>query len=526
MIPDIEQEILRTKVGPQWSRIGIRHHHGIDLPLSALHSQQSCGIGEFYDLIPLIDWCQQVGMDVIQLLPLNDSGDDPSPFFALSSLALNPLFISLHKLEGADPKKLKELRHFNLLPRISYHEVQSHKFLFLSLYFEQMGSTTIKSSSFESYVKENDWVETYALFKVLKDVMSKNHWQTWPHDLQLQYLKKEALDRLIQKYWKETRFYIFLQFLCYQQLTKVKTYAHSKGVLLKGDIPILVSPDSADVWEYTDEFDLTLLAGHPPDPFNTEGQAWGLPIFKWDVMKERHFDWWKKRLGLASHFYDLYRIDHVLGFFRIWAIPAGQPGKNGRWIPEHEARWLTQGKEILSILVDESPMLPIAEDLGLVPDSVKIALTELGICGTKVMRWEKRKENGEQFINPLHYNPISMTTVSTHDSETLAIWWNKHPSEAKVYAQYKGWDYTTHLTKGQRRELLWDSHHTSSFFHINLIGEYLALFPELIWENPHDERINIPGVISPNNWTYRIRPPIEEMIAHEAFAEEVRNLIQ
>lgn len=517
----LEEKLLQTNVGPQWAHVGIRHHHGIDLPLSALHSKKSCGIGEFYDLFPLIDWCKKVGLDVIQLLPLNDTGDDTSPFFALSSTALNPLYLSLHKLPGAKEKQLEELRRFNQFPRVHYHEVQSHKFLFLRQYFEEMGPTIVKEKTFEKFVEDNDWVETYALFKVLKDLMAKNHWQTWPS--KLQYLDKKECDALIEKHWVEVCFYVFLQYLCYMQLTDVKAYANSKGVFLKGDIPILISPDSADVWEYTDEFDLTLSAGAPPDQYAPQGQVWGLPIFRWSVMEDRDFDWWRKRLTYAGNFYDIYRIDHILGFFRIWAIPHGQPGYIGKFIPEDKAHWLEHGKEILAVLVDHSPMLPIGEDLGAVPDSVRVCLSELGICGTKVIRWEKK--NGGAFIDPLHYNPLSMTTVSTHDSETLELWWRDNAKEAGAYAKYKGWDYVGNLTKAHRREILWDSHHSSSFFHINLIGEYLAFFPELVWEDPKDERINVPGTVVPTNWTYRIRPSVEEILAHEPLAEEVKNLL-
>ncbi|NGX58997.1 MAG: 4-alpha-glucanotransferase [Chlamydiae bacterium] len=517
---NLEEKLLQTKVGPQWAHIGIKPHHGIDLPLSALHSKKSCGIGEFYDLIPMIDWCKKVGFDVIQLLPLNDTGDDTSPFFALSSMALNPLFLSLHKLPGVKEKQLEELRFFNQSPRVRYHEVQSHKFLFLRSYFEKMGPTLIKDPKFEQFVEENEWVETYALFKVLKDLMAKNHWQTWPREMQ--YLDQKRFDALIKKYWSEVCFYVALQYLCYVQLTDVRKYANSKGVFLKGDIPILISPDSADVWEYTDIFDLTLSAGAPPDQYTPEGQVWGLPIFRWNVMQQRNYDWWRKRISYAGNFYDIYRIDHILGFFRIWVIPHGQPGNIGKFIPDEEAHWLEHGKDILSVLVDHSQMLPIGEDLGAVPDSVRLCLTDLGICGTKVIRWEEK--NGA-FIDPLHYNPISMTSVSTHDSETLELWWSENPTEAKPYAKYKGWDYIGNLTKAQRREILWDSHHSASLFHINLIGEYLALFPELVWDNPHDERINVPGIVAPTNWTYRIRPSVEELTSHEPLVEEIKELL-
>lgn len=520
---NLEEKLLKTSLGPQWSKVGIGHHHGIDIPLSALHSKKSCGIGEFYDLIPLIDWCEKVGMDVIQLLPLNDTGDDTSPFFALSAIALNPLFLSLHKLDSVEPTQLKELQSFDRLPRVPYHQVQAHKTLFLRTYFEEKGPKLLKTKAFENWLDENEWVEGYALFKALKDAMQKNHWQTWPQELQ-DPTEKE-FDSLIEKYWVDVCFYIFLQYECYRQLTDVKAYANERGIFLKGDIPILISPDSADVWRNAQKFDLTHVAGAPPDAFNEEGQVWGLPIFNWDVIKEENYNWWKKRISYASHFYDIYRIDHALGFFRIYAIPPGKSGKEGVYIPADKADWLPHGKEILSVISDFTSMLPIAEDLGDVPDSVRDTLTELGICGTRVIRWEKRWTDGQQYIDPLHYNPITMTTVSTHDSETLEQWWRDEPKEAKAYAHYKGWDFKPALTKAQRREILWDSHHSSSLFHVNLLGEYLALFPELVWENPDDERINVPGTLAPTNWTYRIRPTVEEILSHKGLAEEVKNLL-
>lgn len=515
----IEDTLLATSLAPQWKTIGIRHHHGIDLPLSALHSEHSCGIGEFFDLLPLIDWCQAVKLDVIQLLPLNQSGDDPSPYFALSALALNPLFLSLEKLPGVDKTALTALKAFNKWPRVPYHDVQSHKFIFFRNYFQKHGGEVLRTQEFAQYMRDNAWVQSYALFEVLKTLMAKNHWKKWP--LELQILTPQKKEELLTTHHAEVQFYIFLQYLCYQQLTQVRAYANQRGVLLKGDIPILISPDSADVWQYQDEFDLTQSAGAPPDYLDPEGQAWGMPIFHWNVMKERNYDWWKGRLKYASHFYDLYRIDHVLGFYRIWAIPDGQPSRYGRFIPEAEANWLAHGEEILSLFNDFTPMLPIAEDLGPVSPSIRSSLSDLGICGTKVMRWEKE---GDRYIDPHHYNPISMTCVSTHDSETLTQWWKHRPEEAKLYAQQKGWTYASELTREQRRDILFESHHSASLFHINLLGEYLALFPELVAENPDDERINVPGTVAPTNWTYRIRPSVEEILAHQPLREELQKI--
>ena len=156
-------------------------------------------------------------------------------------------------------------------------------------------------------------------------------------------------------------------------------------------------------------------------------------------------------------------------------------------------------------------MLPIAEDLGVVPDVVRPILQHLGICSTKVMRWERNWHTDKHFIPLKQYPPISMTCLSTHDSETLGEWWKVFPEEAMPLALSKHWKYDPHLTIDQRAELLHDAHHTSSLFHINLLQEYLGLCPELTWPDVEQDRINIPGKILPTNWTYKFRTSIEEI---------------
>jgi 4-alpha-glucanotransferase len=231
-------------------------------------------------------------------------------------------------------------------------------------------------------------------------------------------------------------------------------------------------------------------------------------------LRKKRFVWWKQRLKCAENFFDLFRLDHVVGFFRIWAIPPNRPSKDGHFVPEDTNKWEAQGKELLSMIAQSTTMLPIAEDLGTVPEMVRTCLKEMGMCSTKVMRWERMWEEDKRFIPIQYYPPISISCVSTHDSETLTLWWKNFSDEAKDYADFKHWSYTPELTESQREEILWDSHHTSSLFHINLLQEYFAFFPDLTWPNPEDERINIPGKILLSNWTYRFRPSVETIISH------------
>ena len=170
-------------------------------------------------------------------------------------------------------------------------------------------------------------------------------------------------------------------------------------------------------------------------------------------------------------------------------------------------------------------LLPIGEDLGTVPTEVRKTMADLGICGTKVMRWERYWEEDSSFIPLDKYPQESMTTVSTHDSETLLGWWQEQEKEAKAFCKEKGWTYSKELSHEKYTEILRASHHTSSLFHINLIGEYLAAFPDLSWASSKEERINIPGTTGKQNWSYRIRPTLEEVSEHEGLAYMVQSCL-
>ncbi|MBM3208474.1 MAG: 4-alpha-glucanotransferase, partial [Chlamydiae bacterium] len=267
-----------------------------------------------------------------------------------------------------------------------------------------------------------------------------------------------------------------------------------------------------DVWYYPDNFILDFRAGAPPDKYNPEGQNWGFPLFNWHVVKKQDYYFWKQRMEYAHHFYDVFRIDHVLGFFRIWSVLKDCDPKLGRFTPSNETVWEEHGRSHLNKIISLTTMLPIAEDLGVVPSCVGPVLTDLGICGTKVMRWERNYGTDESVIPINEYPRLSMTTISTHDSPTLAQWWRDFPEEVSPYCKYKDWEYEKEISQQQRLSILRDSHNTSSLFHINLLQEYLSLVPELSWEDIDQDRINIPGKILDTNWTYRFKTCIKKII--------------
>ncbi|MBA3958262.1 MAG: 4-alpha-glucanotransferase [Parachlamydiaceae bacterium] len=525
----MEQQLLSTPTATEWNKIGVRHHHGINIPLFSLHSQQSAGIGEFLDLLPLIEWCSSIGLDVIQLLPINDTGNDTSPYSALSAFALNPIHLGLSQLPFLDESPnlkamLNSIQSQCLTQRIVYPNVQQTRYQFLQAYFQQFGTQIASTNEYKQFFQENrHWLLPYGLFKALKIEKQWSSWETW--EPELQNPSPDTLQASYQNYENAIQFHAVIQFLCFTQMRAVKTHADRFGVSIKGDIPILINLESADVWVHRHLFQMGFSAGAPPDMLSSVGQDWGFPIYDWTVHEGDNYAWWKQRLITASKCFHIYRIDHIIGFFRIWSIPRGKLSNEGWYIPNDTSTWISQGTKIMEMMIVACPMLPIGEDLGNVPPEVREIMNRLGICGTKVMRWERMWNEDRRFVESKDYAPDSMTTVSTHDSETLQIWWNEHPDEARDFSAFKKWSYQPQLTLAQHQEILYDSHHTSSLFHINLLQEYLALVPGMTWDNPLDERINIPGLVLDSNWAYRFRPTVEEIVSNANLRQYIAAII-
>ena len=512
--------LLETKAGKGWKKVGIKHHHGIQVPLLSLWTSQSCGNGEILDLIPLIDFLADVGMDVLQLLPLNDSGADPSPYNALSSTAIHPIYLSLHAL----PYLSSPLPAFNIeTKRLPYAAILGQKLDFLKDYVAKVGDRIRSEEGYHAFIKTSPHLHDYALYKVLKEKNKSHIWESWPKEFR--NISKQERRMFGEKFEKDLSHHLIIQYLCHLQLEKVKKHAEKKGVFLKGDIPILVSPDSADVWAHQEFFDLDLRAGSPPNAFDPQGQLWKFPLYKWNIMEENHFKWWRKRIEVAAKYFHLYRIDHILGFFRMWAIPKGETPAEGLFVPNDPSIMEVQGRKLLETLLSFSDMLPLGEDLGDPPPFVRTTMQELGIPGTKIFRRYRRWKTDRSFVPYADYTPASISCVSTHDIETVTLWWQRFPEEANDYASFKGWSYEKDLSQKNLKDILYDNHHSGSLFHVNLLQEYLALVPKLTWENPEDELINIPGTENSFNWTYRYRFPLETLVKSKALKEQIQAIL-
>lgn len=501
-------QLEHSVAGAQWRAIGTRHHHGPAVMLSALRSSQSGGIGEYRDLIPLIDWCRQVGFDTIQLLPLNDTGPDPSPYNLMSASALHPVYLALDALPDAAccpsyKETIQQLRLLARLPRTAYHAVLNAKLRFLREYWNLVGSRLIPDDTLEAFRSNREWVTDYVRFKARQDKDTANDWHP-------------SLER----------FHLFVQLVCDQQLREVRQYADSHDCKLMGDLPILLSPDSADVWAYPELFWEGLRAGAPPDQYTSTGQDWGFPIYNWEHHLQGDLNWWQRRLISAEAYYHICRFDHVVGFYRLWAMEANQTAREGRFVPDVPEQWLSQGDVILKTLLRSSRMLPVGEDLGDVPSEVRGHMLSLGVCGTKVMRWERDWHITQDYLDPQDYEPNSVTTLSTHDSEPLREWWERHPEEAHRWCRDREWNYHRRLDTDTHIRLLEAAHSSGSLFHLNPLQDYLSLFPELRWSRPDQERINVPGTLNPRNWTYRYRPLVEELAEHRDLLQTLSSLVR
>ena len=302
---------------------------GTAIPVFSLRSNEDFGVGDFYDLKKIIDWAQLTGQKFIQILPINDTTMthtwvDSYPYSANSIFALHPMFLRPDAIgELSDAERLAEYKakaaELNSLPTVDYEQVNEWKLKYAHDLYDQFGAETMQTEAFKDFVATNEyWLKPYATFCVLRDTKGTADFTQWGFYASYD---EESIDKFCTENNKEILFIYFLQFHLDKQLRQVRDYAHSKGVVLKGDIPIGISRESVDAWTNPRLFNLDCQAGAPPDDFSIMGQNWGLPTYNWEEMNKDGFKWWKNRFRKMSEYFDAYRIDHILGFFRIWQIP-------------------------------------------------------------------------------------------------------------------------------------------------------------------------------------------------------------
>ena len=516
------------------------HGSGVAIPVFSLRSDKDFGAGDFLDLELMADWAADSGMNFIQILPVNDTtmtrtNSDSYPYNANSSFALHPLYLRVDEVgtpkNPDDREKFDKLRrHLNSLPAIDYAAVTNAKEEYMRLIYTEQGNQTLNSREFSRFLVRNYiWLLPYAAFCVMRDRNNTADFRQWGG---ASHYSSDLVADLMHDSAEEMNFIFFMQYHLDRQLRRARDYAHSRGVALKGDIPIGISSDSADAWQYPDLFNLNCQAGAPPDDFSIMGQNWGFPTYNWQRMAHDGYSWWRRRLQKMAEYFDAYRIDHILGFFRIWQIPKesvhgllghfspamplspedmsrlygfsfdpafmlpGMPtdgfssqraaleaGRNDLleafddvlfvqdsshpecfhpriaghkttlyaalsenqrrafdrlyedfFYHRHNEFWRQQAMDKLPALVNATPMLACAEDLGMIPACVPQVLAQLQILSLEVQRMPK--EYGVEFGHTDKYPYSSVATTSTHDMSGIRRWWAESPERSGRYARH------------------------------------------------------------------------------------------
>ena len=462
---------------------------GVLMPIASLPSDDGVGsLGR--SAYQLVDFLNDTGFRLWQVLPLNPLGYGNSPYQPFSSFAGDELYIDLDLLadEGYLPQKRKKLRKKK---RIDYEAARAHKLPYLKEAFKEFDRQGREKEEFEQFCKQ-DWVYHYAVFIALKKNNDLRCWNEWPKDQQ-DWIIDQKFD--ISPFEEEIRFQMFLQYEFLKQWKLLKEYANKKDILMVGDIPFYVGIDSLDVWEDRDSFLLdqdgqpSFVAGVPPDYFSPEGQRWGNPIYNWDKLEQDGFRFWMQRLEYTAALYDIIRIDHFRAFDTYWKVPSScKTAIDGEWIE-------APGYALFDTLFASMPDLWIvAEDLGDLRPEVLELRDYYNLAGMIVAEFDLFKD--DDTVNKVIY-------TGTHDNQTVVGWYNSlKPAERKKVDQ--------HL----RKEGTKDKNITYRMLHYVLNAPAnIAIIPLMDLLGLDDSaRLNTPATLGSPNWEWQLKD-MEELEA-------------
>jgi len=531
---------------------------GVLTPLFALRSEKGLGIGDVGTLREFIEWAREIGFRVVQLLPINEVGRDNSPYNAISAMAIEPTTLQLAPGLPAEltqeafesvmaNENLEALRH----GPVKYDRVRKLKRDLLECAFNnfQLNPIPGRRTKFDQFcARESSWLKPYSFFRVLMELNDENEtWDEWELEHRdpktaHAWLEEQPTD-MRNQFSKRERFFCYVQWIADEQWRYIRKFAEERGVALMGDIPFGVSYYSADVFSEREIFHLDWSGGAPPEPYFKDdkftvkwGQNWGIPVYNWPALRAQNFAWWRQRVRGVKRIFHIFRIDHVLGFYRIYAFP-WRPVKNkeflpvdwntmlaktdGRWphfaprddeTPENAAANRQEGEEYLRMVLAESgATCVVGEDLGTVPRYVRPSLHSLGIAGFKIPQWEFL--HGQMTPGSL-FERLSVTTYATHDHKPIRQLWveavdEKSPDHAQALedvlkiAQFagvvarEGLEYERHFYPAIMNALF----HSNSWLAIVMITDLLA----------RKDRFNVPGTTVATNWARRLSKTIAEM---------------
>lgn len=470
----------------------IKRGSGILLHITSLPSPY--GIGTFgKDAYEFVDFLERAGQKYWQILPLGMTSYGDSPYQSFSSYAGNPYFIDLDLLvdEGIlDKEELSDMEFVGDETQVDYERIFLDRIPFLRLIYNRVkkdiGQEILK-------FKENniDWIDDYSLYMAVKTNFNLKSWQDWDEDIRLR--KPEAIKYYKDNFQDEINFWVYVQYEFFKQWNRLKKYANDRGIKIIGDIPIYVAEDSADIWANSDLFLLDddnrplKVAGCPPDAFSETGQLWGNPIYNWEVMEEKGFEWWVKRIEGNYKLYDIVRIDHFRGFESYWEVPYGEKtAVNGEWIKG-------PGMKLFNVIKRElGDIHVIAEDLGFLTQEVLDFREESGYPGMKVLQFafDVREESDHL---PHSYDANCVIYTGTHDNDTANGWFeNADEDDVKYATQYLNLNEKEGYNWGFIRGA-WSSVGNVA---IAQMQDFLGLGTEA--------RMNIPSTLG-GNWLWRLK---------------------
>lgn len=515
---------------------------GILAPLFALRTEDDLGIGDTEALRQFIEWSRAHGFSLVQLLPINETGGDNSPYNAISSRAIDPATLHLEPgspehLTADDFREITSKVKLSKLRRgpVNYSAVKPLKKQLLERAFENFQRDS-PNEQFEAFGNaERTWLDDYALFRALMEQNGER--ETWD-----QWKNFSLGDEVPPEIEERRQFFRYVQWIAHEQWRAVKKFAEERGVALMGDIPFGVSYYSADVFARPEIFCLDWSGGAPPEPYFKDdeftqkwGQNWGIPLYNWEAMRENNFAWWRQRVRGIRDLFHFCRIDHILGFYRIYAFP-WRPNDNREFLPLNweEMRARTggrephfaprddsdpqncaanrrEGEEYLRVVLDEAGATAVVgEDLGTVPDYVRPSLRSLGIAGFKIPQWEVLPN--EQVIPGEEYERLSVATFATHDHKPVrALWEEAHSGtdenaksaaeDLRKIAQFADLTNAENYLRDFYPAILRALFRSNSWLVIVMITDLLG----------RSDRFNVPGVATGSNWSQRLHTTVQKL---------------
>jgi 4-alpha-glucanotransferase len=482
----------------------------VTVPLFSCRSTRSWGIGELRDLEPLSEWLQAGGFSELMVLPIGTMpAEETSPYAATSTLAIDPIYISLDDvadfiraggIEALSEDARRVLATAQASPTIRYADVRRAKHEALGIAFnrflaDEWEQLTPRAAMLAAYVAhERWWLDDYALFQALTQSMPGRSWRNWPPPLAArepraldEARRQLASDVLEQQYW---------QWIAQTQWLEARRRARELGIRVIGDLPFVARDDSPEIWSRVGEFLPDVAVGVPPDAFNEEGQDWGLPTYNWEAIAQSNYEWIRRRAERASVLFDGVRVDHVVGLFRTYSR---RPDRSAFFTPSDEPAQRAQGEIVVGRLAASGLDL-IAEDLGSIPDFVRESLARLGVPGCRVIRWERHwHTEGQPFRDPEQYPAVSAAMTGTHDTEPVAVWWDElPPGEREAFSRLP----TIAASGAAGSDAPWSEPLRDAMLDLAYRAGSDRLFIPVQDLFGWRDRINTPGTVTPHNWTW------------------------